>query len=411
MRDAELLAIAEQVGTPVYVYDAAYIRDRYRELSGAFAAAGVTARIHYSVKANSNLAVLALFRSLGAGADIVSAGELARVRAAGMDPSAVVFSGVGKTGAELEAALDAGVGLINLESAAEGDLLGCLARKRGVTARVGIRVNPDVTATTHPYTQTGGKGMKFGVPLDEAVAVARRVHETPGLMLAGVGMHIGSQIGSPDPYAAGAAKLATLVGEIRAAGIDTLAGIDVGGGLGIAYTSADQALEPMTLARALVPLHQRTGLPLLLEPGRFFVGNAGVLLTRVLYRKISGGRTILVADAAMSDLLRPSLYRAHHPVWVPGHPPGTPEEVVDLVGPICESGDFLALDRALTRADPGAVLAVGGAGAYGFAMSSQYNSRPRAAEVMADGGRWAVARARETVDDLMRGETAELVWH
>jgi diaminopimelate decarboxylase len=275
---------------------------------------------------------------------------------------------------------------------------------------VGIRVNPDVTATTHPYTQTGGKGMKFGVPLDEAVAVARGIRDTPGLVLAGVGMHIGSQIGSPDPYAAGAAKLATLVGEIRAAGIDTLAGIDVGGGLGIAYTSAEQALDPFAFARALVPLHQRTGLPLLIEPGRFFVGNAGVLLTRVLYRKTSGGRTILVADAAMSDLLRPSLYRAHHPVWAPGHAPGTPEEVVDLVGPVCESGDFLALDRTLPRVEPGAVLAVGGAGAYGFTMSSQYNSRPRAAEVLTDGGRWAVTRTRETVDDLMRGETADPVW-
>jgi diaminopimelate decarboxylase len=223
-------------------------------------------------------------------------------------------------------------------------------------------------------------------------------------------MHIGSQIGSPEPYAAGAAKLAKLVAEIRAAGIDTLAGVDVGGGLGIAYTSAEQALEPATFAEALLPLHRDTGLPLLIEPGRYLVGNAGVLLTRVLYRKASGGRTILVGDAAMSDLLRPSLYRAHHPVWAPAHAPGTAEEVVDLVGPICESGDFLALDRTLPRTEPGALLAVGGAGAYGFAMSSQYNSRPRAAEVLVDGGRWAVTRARETVDDLMRGETADPTW-
>jgi diaminopimelate decarboxylase len=252
--------------------------------------------------------------------------------------------------------------------------------------------------------------MKFGVPLDEAVGVALEVHRTPGLVLSGIGMHIGSQIGSAEPYAAGADKLAALVADIRAAGVDTLAGIDVGGGLGIAYTDTDHALDPVALAAALLPLHKATGLPLLLEPGRFFVGNAGVLLTRVLYKKVSGGRTILVADAAMSDLLRPSLYRAQHPVWVPGRPAGAPEEVVDLVGPICESGDFLALDRRMTRTEPGALLAVGGAGAYGFAMSSQYNSRPRAAEVMLDGDRWALVRTRETVDDLMRGETVTPAW-
>ena len=410
MRDEQLADIAARVGTPVYVYDADAIRGRYRELTGALARAGLRAQVHYSVKANSTLAVLALFRSLGAGADIVSAGELARVCAAGFDPADVVFSGVGKTAAELEAALRAGVGLINIESAAEAELLGCLAARLKLTARVGIRVNPDVTTTTHPYTQTGEKGMKFGVPIDEALTVARRVHATQGLELRSIGMHIGSQIDSAAPYASGAAKLAELVAAVREAGIGTLASVDVGGGLGIAYTGAERPLDPAAFARAVAPLQAATGLLLLIEPGRFLVGNAGVLLARVLYRKASGGRTILVTDAGMSDLLRPSLYRAEHPVRLLGAGPEAPTEIVDVVGPICETGDFLALDRALPRAPPGAVLAVGGAGAYGFVMSSQYNSRPRAAEVLVDGQRWAVARARESLDDLMRGERAEPSW-
>ena len=410
MRDEQLADIAARVGTPVYVYDADAIRGRYRDLTGALARAGLRAQVHYSVKANSTLAVLALFRSLGAGADIVSAGELARVCAAGFDPADLVFSGVGKTAAELEAALRAGVGLINIESAAEAELLGCLAARLKLTARVGIRVNPDVTTTTHPYTQTGEKGMKFGVPIDEALTVARRVHATQGLELRSIGMHIGSQIESAAPYASGAAKLAELVAAVRDAGIGTLASVDVGGGLGIAYTGAEHPLDPAAFARAVAPLQAATGLLLLIEPGRFLVGNAGVLLARVLYRKASGGRTILVTDAGMSDLLRPSLYRAEHPVRLLGAGPEAPTEIVDVVGPICETGDFLALDRALPCAPPGAVLAVGGAGAYGFVMSSQYNSRPRAAEVLVDGQRWGVARARETLDDLMRGEQAEPPW-
>lgn len=410
MRDEQLADIAARVGTPVYVYDAEAIRRRYAELTDALRQAELRVHVHYSVKANSTLAVLTLLRSLGAGADIVSAGELARARAAGFDPAEVVFSGVGKTAAELEEALRAGVGLINIESAAEAELLACLAARLKITARIGIRVNPDVTTTTHPYTQTGEKGMKFGVPLDESLTVARWVHATPGLELSSVGMHIGSQIDSATPYASGAAKLADLVAAVRGAGIGTLSSVDVGGGLGIAYTGAERPLDPVAFARAIAPLQAATGLLVLIEPGRFLVGNAGVLLARVLYRKASGGRTILVTDAGMGDLLRPSLYRAEHPVRLVGAEPDAPSEIVDVVGPICETGDFLALDRALPRAAPGALLAVGGAGAYGFVMSSQYNSRPRAAEVLLDGARWGVARARETLEDLMRGESAEPSW-
>ncbi|HET7040019.1 MAG TPA: diaminopimelate decarboxylase [Gemmatimonadales bacterium] len=410
MCDGQLADIAAAVGTPAYVYDAGAVRERYRHLTTALARAGVRAHIHYSVKANSNLAVLSLLRSLGAGADIVSAGELARVRAAGFPPGAVVFSGVGKTAAELEEALRGGVGLVNIESAAEGQMLGCLAARLGVRARVGIRVNPDVTTATHPYTQTGEKGMKFGVPLDEALAVARQVHGTPSLELRSVGMHIGSQIASAGPYAAGAGKLAELVADVRAAGVDTLESVDVGGGLGIAYTAAEEALDPSAFALAVAPLQRATGLTLLVEPGRYLVGNAGILLTRVLYRKVSGRRTIAVVDAGMGDLLRPSLYGAEHPIRVVQGDPDAPPETVDVVGPICETGDFLALDRPLPRVEPGTLLAVDGAGAYGFVMSSQYNSRPRPAEVLVDGDRWGVVRDRESPADLMRGERVEPAW-
>jgi diaminopimelate decarboxylase len=253
--------------------------------------------------------------------------------------------------------------------------------------------------------------MKFGVPLDEALAVAREVHDTPALELRSVGMHIGSQIASAGPYAAGAGKLAQLVAAVRAAGVDTLASVDVGGGLGIAYTDAGEAIVAEAFAQAIAPLQRATGLALLVEPGRYLVGNAGVLLTRVLYRKTSGGRTILVADAGMGDLLRPSLYRAEHPIRVVQGKPDAPGEVVDVVGPICESGDFLALDRPLPDVEPGDVLAVLGAGAYGFVMGSRYNARPRPAEVLVDGRTWGVARRRETYADLMAGEVVQPLEH
>ncbi len=411
-----LTRIAACVGTPVYVYDAEAIRRQYAALTGALA--GVPHRVHYSVKANANLAVLALIRSLGAGADIVSGGELARVRRAGFAGQDIVFSGVGKTDRELAAALQAGVGLINLESEGEFELLARLARERGTgrPVSVGIRVNPDVTADTHPYTQTGAAGMKFGVPLDQVVPLAQRIAAAAELVLRSVGMHLGSQISDPAPYRQGAARLAELVEALRAAGIRTLASVDVGGGLAISYGTSP-ALDARTFAEAVSPLARRTGLPLLVEPGRFLVGNAGCLLTRVLYRKRSGGRVFLVTDAGMNDLLRPSLYGAYHEIRVVDGDSGAGGaavsaggELVDVVGPNCESGDFLGLDRRLPGAGPGTLLAVLGAGAYGFGMSFPYNSRPRAAEVLVDGGRYAVVRDREGVDDLMRGESAQPVW-
>lgn len=400
-RAALLEEIARQVGTPVYVYDAAEIERQYRVLSGALDP--VPHRIFYSVKANSNLAVLGFLRRLGAGADIVSGGELARVLRAGFPPADIVFSGVGKTPAELEAALASRVGVINVESRAELEQLDQLARRRDAVVPFGIRVNPDVESATHPYTQTGTLDHKFGVPHDQVMPLLEWALERPALELVSMGMHIGSQIADAAPYRAGARRLAQLVAAARDAGATTLQHVDVGGGIGIRYMN-EPALEAGVFAGAVRQLAQETGLPLAVEPGRFLLGNAGLLLARCLYRKVAGEKEFVIVDAGMNDLLRPSLYGAAHEVRVIAGPDQGGEGRVDVVGPLCESGDFLALDRELPGAVPGALLAVLGAGAYGFTMSSSYNSRPRAAEVLLDGERWAVVRERETADDLMRGE-------
>lgn len=402
-----LTAIADQVGTPVWVYDAAHIRARYAALDTALAS--VPHRIHFAVKANSNLAVLRVLRAAGAAADIVSVGELERVLAAGFAPDDVIFSGVGKTGADLDRALRAGVGVINVESAAELELLDCVAEAVGLQAAVGIRVNPDVQADTHPYTRTGEKGMKFGVPWDEVPNLVQHIAGRSTLSLVAVGMHLGSQIADPAPYAEGIRRLEALVGTVRDAGVTTLRHVDVGGGLAIDYGQGTE-LSAEAFARAVMPVATATDLALVTEPGRWLVGNAGVLLTRVQYRKHTGGKDLAIVDAGMNDLLRPSLYQAEHPIRVLGDA-NAPAETFDVVGPICETGDFLGHGRRLAGVAAGTLLAVGGAGAYGFVMSSNYNSRPRAAEVLVDGARWAVVREREQVADLWRGETLDPDWH
>jgi len=398
-----LQAIADRIGTPAYVYSTNLIRAQYNALDDALH--GIRHRICYSVKANGNLGVLRVLKQLGAGADIVSVGELRRVLTARYDPDGIVFSGVGKTAREIEEAIRAGVGFINVESTSELDTIVAVATNVKLPARVGIRVNPDVAIESHPYTKTGEKTAKFGIPFDEVVSVAKRIAAEPRLVLRGLAMHIGSQIADVTPYHRGAVKLVELVTAIRASGITTLEALDVGGGLGVRYYN-EKAPTPKAFADAVVPVVDAAGLGLLCEPGRYLVANAGVLLTRVLYRKHAGGKEYVIVDAGMSDFVRPSHYNAHHEI-IPLRDGNRPEEVVNIVGPICETGDFLALDRKMVIGGPGDVLAVLGTGAYGFVMSSTYNQRPRPPEVVVDGERYYVARQRETLDDLVRGETAE----
>jgi len=400
---ALLRGIAERVGTPAYVYSSNLIRAQYHALHDALK--DVPHRICYSVKANGNIGVLKVLKALGAGADIVSVGELKRALAAGFDADAIVFSGVGKTAAELEEAIRAGVGFLNIESPAELDALIAVARKVKKLARVGIRVNPDVATETHPYTKTGEKTAKFGVPFDEVVAVAQRIVAEPLFALRGLAMHLGSQITDVEPYHRGTVKLLELVAALRASGITTIEALDVGGGLGVRYHN-EKAPTPAAFAQAVAPPIRQAGLALVCEPGRYLVANAGVLLTKVLYRKHAGGKEFVVVDAGMTDFVRPSHYNAHHEI-VPLRDGARPEELVNIVGPICESGDFLALDRKLPAVEPGEYLAVLGTGAYGFVMSSTYNQRPRPPEVLVEGDRYYVARQRETLDDLLRGEVLD----
>jgi diaminopimelate decarboxylase len=382
------------------VYNLAVIRQRYAALDAALA--GVPHRICFAIKANANLGVLRALARLGAGADIVSGGELARALAAGFPPDRVVFSGVGKSDAELTAAVDAGVGHVHLESAAELAALAAIVERRNRPLGVGIRVNPDVTADTHPYIATGRGGIKFGVPLDQVLPLALEVGRHRLLTLDTLAMHIGSQLLDPRPYREGVERLLELAAALRAAGVSTLEALDIGGGLGIRYRD-EAPLAPAALMEAVLPRIRASGLALLLEPGRYLVGSAGILLAQVLSRKHSGGKDLVIVDAGMNDLVRPSHYQAYHEI-VELEARGGASVPVDVVGPVCETGDFLALDRALPPLERGDRLAVLGAGAYGFVMSSNYNSRPRAAEVIVDRGRWWVARDRESIEDLHRGE-------
>ena len=400
---ALLEAIAKRAGTPAYVYSANLIRAQFHALDDALK--GIPHRVCYSVKANGNLAVLRVLRQAGAGADIVSLGELRRARAAGFAPDTIVFSGVGKTAAEIEEAVAAGIGFLNIESTSELDVVSAVARRFGGKVRVGIRVNPDVATETHPYTKTGEKTAKFGIPFDDVVNVARRIAADEHLELRGLAMHLGSQLTDVAPYHRGTVKLLELVAAVRASGVTTLEALDVGGGLGVRYHD-EQAPTPKAFAEAVVPAIRAAGLKLLCEPGRYLVANAGILLTRVLYGKHAGGKEFVIVDAGMTDFVRPSHYNAHHDI-VPLKDGARNERTVNIVGPICESGDFLALDRRLPAVEPGELLAVLGTGAYGFVMSSTYNQRPRPPEVMVEEDRFFIARPRETLDDLVRGEVAE----
>jgi diaminopimelate decarboxylase len=398
--------IADDVGTPSYVYSTAMVRDRFIRLDSALAP--LTHRVHYTLKANSNAGLLRVLKELGAGVDVVSGGELYRARRAGFRGEDIIFGGVGKTERELREALQAGVLLVNVESEAEVRLLDRVAGELGVVASIGLRVNPEVTVdSSHRYIKTGEKGAKFGVPFDDVLTVANVAAGLPHTRLVGLDMHIGSQLFRLDPYIDGVERLVGLLEQLRVAGIDTLRYLDIGGGLGVPYDD-EETLDLRRFVRALVPRVQPTGLTLLMEPGRFVVGNSGVLLTRVLYRKHSGGRDFLITDAGMTELIRPSHYDAYHRIEAVN--PRGGRMTADVVGPVCESGDFLALDREMDQANAGDLLAVYDVGAYGYVMASNYNTRPRGAEVLVDGDRYAVVTARERYEDLVRLEVDDPEW-
>ena len=391
-----LADLAHGVGTPAYVYSSQEILANYRAYDEAFG--DLPHAVCYAVKANSSLAVLGLLAKAGAGFDIVSGGELFRVLQAGGDPSKVVFSGVGKTAAEVEYALANGIHSFNCESESELALIDAMAARRGVTAGFSIRVNPDVDASTHPYISTGLSQHKFGIAMSEALAVYERARGLKNLRAEGVSCHIGSQMLDTAPILEAVDKLLALVATL---GIRHL---DLGGGLGIRYRDSEKAPAIHEFVESLRARLGGSGLRVMVEPGRSIVGPAGVLLMRVLYRKRNGPKEFVVVDAAMNDLIRPALYHAHHEI-VPVRKNALPPITADVVGPICESGDFLARGRQMANVMPGDFLAVCAAGAYGFVLSSNYNSRPRAAEVLVEGAAWRVVRRRETFEDLVRGET------
>jgi diaminopimelate decarboxylase len=406
--EVPLAALADAVGTPTFVYSRRTIELHYRRLAEAFA--GVDLLLCYSVKGCSNLGVLSILERLGAGFDIVSGGELFRVLKTGADPRKIVFAGVGKRPAEMRAALDAGILMFNVESEPELRLLDEVARSADTCANVALRINPDVDPKTHTYISTGKRESKFGIDLETADRLAKEIPSLAGVRVTGVHAHIGSQITEVGPHVEAMKKALDFAARARAAGnpVDTL---NMGGGFGIYYRGGE-ARPAGEFGQALVPLVKAAGLRLVLEPGRFIVGNAGVLLSRVMYVKTSGDRRFVIADAAMNDLIRPSLYGAHHSIWPEAAPFEEAEAearasecwTADIVGPICETGDFLGKDRRLPPVSNGDLLVVRSAGAYGMVMSSNYNSRPRAAEVLVDGDRWTVVRERETLDDLVRGE-------
>jgi diaminopimelate decarboxylase len=396
----DLVSLAQAVGTPFYCYSTATLERHYRVFAGAFA--DVPSLVCYAVKSNSNQAVIATLARLGAGADVVSGGELKRARAAGVPADKIMFSGIGKTAVELAMALDENILCVNVESEPELELLSAIAASKGRTANVSVRVNPDVDAKTHAKISTGLSENKFGIPISRARAVYARAAKLPGIRVVGVDMHIGSQITELSPFQDAFVLLSDFVRQLRADG-HTISHVDLGGGLGIPYRE-DNEPPPDPTAYAEVVKRATRGLDckLIFEPGRLIVGNAGILVTRVLYLKRGEAKTFVIVDAAMNDLIRPTLYEAHHdirPVVEPA--PGARRTVADVVGPVCESGDFLALDRDVVEPAPGDLLAVMTAGAYGAVQAGTYNTRPLVPEVLVRDGEWAVVRPRLDADQLI----------
>jgi diaminopimelate decarboxylase len=407
-RDGELCAenvplstIATRFGTPAYVYSRATLERHFRAFDEAFA--GVPHQVCYAVKANSNIAVLNVLARLGAGFDIVSGGELERVLAAGGEPGKVVFSGLGKQEAEIARALEVGIACFNVESEAELERIDAVARRLGRTAPISLRVNPDVDAQTHPYISTGLKENKFGIDINAAVDVYLRAQQMPGLRIVGIDCHIGSQLTQTTPFVDALQRVLAMIDTLAAHGI-VIEHLDIGGGLGVRYRE-ETPPEPAAYAAALLPLLAGRRLKIYMEPGRAIAANAGLLLTRVEFLKPTAHKNFAIVDAAMNDLIRPSLYSAWMDI-VPVRPrqDGTAERSYDVVGPVCETGDFLGKERALSIA-AGDLLAVRSAGAYGFAMSSNYNTRGRAAEIMVDGDSAYLVRRRETIADQIGPES------
>jgi diaminopimelate decarboxylase len=395
-----LAALADSVGTPFYCYSTATLERHYKVFAGAFA--DVPSLVCYAMKANSNQAVLKTLAKLGCGADVVSAGELQRARAAGIPADKIMFSGIGKTGRELALALDENILCINVESEPELDLLSSIAAAKGRAAPISIRVNPDVDAKTHAKIATGKAENKFGIPLSRARGVYAHAAKLPGIKVSGVDMHIGSQITDLDPFGNAFTLLAEFVRELRTDG-HTISHVDLGGGLGIPYRDDNEPPpDPSAYAEVVKRATRDLDCKLIFEPGRLIVGNAGILVTRVEYVKRGEAKTFVVVDAGMNDLIRPTLYDAHHEIWpVKEAPASARRVVVDVVGPVCESGDFLALQRDIAEAKPGDLLAVMSAGAYGAVQAGTYNTRPLVPEVLVRGGEWAVVRPRLEVDALI----------
>lgn len=400
---APLRLIAEQVGTPCYVYSHATVLRQFRAFDAAFNE--IPHLVAYAVKANSTLALLRLLAKEGAGADIVSGGELYRVLQAGIEPQRIVFAGVGKSDGEIRDALESDILMFNVESSAELRAIDRVAGGMQRRARVALRINPDIDPQTHPYISTGLKKSKFGISAERALEEFKLATTLPHIEIVGVHKHIGSQLTQVSPFVDAIKKMLILIEQLADIGAP-IRYLNVGGGLGITYQD-ETPPKPQDLAQAIAPLIKDLKCRLIFEPGRSIVGNAGVLLTKVLYHKANPDKTFLIVDAAMNDLLRPSLYGAYHDIKPVREVRDKlkKQALVDVVGPVCESGDFLAKDRMMSLADPGELLVVMSAGAYGFSMASNYNSRPRVPEVLVRGGEIHVIRAREEYADLVRGET------
>jgi diaminopimelate decarboxylase len=393
-------SIAQRVGTPFYCYSSSTLASHYRAFDQAFS--GVPNVICFALKSNSNGAVIRVLGREGAGADIVSGGELFRALRAGIDPKKIVYAGVGKRRDEIEYALKVGILMFNVESGEELIAIDRAAKEMHAKARIALRVNPNIDPKTHAYISTGLKENKFGIPIEEALEHYQVARGLANIDVIGVHQHIGSQITEVQPFIDALEKLTVFVKELRAAGME-ITHINIGGGIGITYKDETPPL-PKDVAAAIKPMLAASGCTIVLEPGRALVGNAGILVTRALYRKDSGEKKFLIVDAGMNDLIRPSLYHAYHDIKPLVEPSSPERETYDVVGPICESGDFLAKDRSLPIIQPGEYLAVLGAGAYGFSMSSHYNSRPRAAEVIVRKTEYFVVRERETYSDLVKSE-------